>query len=93
MYSKTSLERIPFSDQLPFMAILESNVQKSRKAYGTAVSGVVIYLNKIHLNHSQRGAVGPARTCLICLEYDDKCHPHKSVRFSYREPIVQALLC
>ena len=27
--------------------------QESRRAYGTAVSKVVIRLNKIHLNHSQ----------------------------------------
>ena len=29
------------------------NDQESRRAYGTTVSGVVIHLNKIHLNHSQ----------------------------------------
>ena len=29
--------------------------QESRKAYGTAVGGVVIQLNEIPLNHSQRG--------------------------------------
>ena len=28
---------------------------QQERAYDTAVSGVVIHLNKIHLNHSQRG--------------------------------------
>ena len=32
--------------------------QESRRAYGTAVSRVVIHLNKIHLNHCQIVTIG-----------------------------------
>ena len=40
---------------LCFFLLVTRYQQESRRAYGTAVSGVVIYLKKTHLNRSQRG--------------------------------------